>query len=75
MRTRGKQSPATCFHAGFLLDLFFEPEDESHMFLRNTWVTFSGLLGVISKKIGLFVSTAVKTSNSTCDKPEQMLTT
>jgi hypothetical protein len=26
---------ATCFHAGFLLGLFFDPEDGSDMFLRN----------------------------------------
>jgi hypothetical protein len=26
---------AICFHAGFLLGLFFEPEDRGNMFLRN----------------------------------------
>jgi hypothetical protein len=26
---------ATCFHVGFLLGLFFDPEDESDNFLRN----------------------------------------
>jgi hypothetical protein len=26
---------ATCFHADFLLCLFFDPEDEGDMFLRN----------------------------------------
>jgi hypothetical protein len=26
---------ATCFRAGFLLGLFFDPEDEGDMFLRN----------------------------------------
>jgi hypothetical protein len=25
----------TCFLAGFLLGLFFDPDDESDMFLRN----------------------------------------
>jgi hypothetical protein len=25
----------TCFHAGFLLGLFFGPEDRGDMFLRN----------------------------------------
>jgi hypothetical protein len=26
---------STCFHAGFLLVLFFYPEDGGNMFLRN----------------------------------------
>jgi ABC-type microcin C transport system permease subunit YejB len=26
---------ATCFHAGFLFDLFFDPEDGCGMFLQN----------------------------------------
>jgi hypothetical protein len=26
---------ATCFHAGFLFGLFFDPEDGSNMFLRK----------------------------------------
>jgi hypothetical protein len=25
----------TCFHAGFLLSLFFDPEDGGDVFLRN----------------------------------------
>jgi hypothetical protein len=25
----------TCFHAGFLRDVFFDPEDGGDMFLRN----------------------------------------
>jgi hypothetical protein len=28
-------SYGTCFHAGFLLNLFFDPEDGGYMFLRN----------------------------------------
>jgi hypothetical protein len=31
---------ATCFHAGFLLSLFFDLEDEGDMFLRNVgWIS------------------------------------
>jgi hypothetical protein len=26
---------STCFHTGFLLALFFDPEDAGNMFLRN----------------------------------------
>jgi hypothetical protein len=26
---------ATCFHAGFMLNYFFDPEDGSDMFFRN----------------------------------------
>jgi hypothetical protein len=26
---------ATCFHSGFLLGIFFDPEDGCDMFLRN----------------------------------------
>jgi hypothetical protein len=34
---RRKISPpsATCFQVGFLLALFFDPEEEGDMFLRN----------------------------------------
>jgi hypothetical protein len=27
---------ATCFHAGFLLSLFFDPEDRGDMFLKTS---------------------------------------
>jgi hypothetical protein len=47
-----------------LLDLFFGPEDIDDMFLRNVdWL--NGLHCAISQKIGLFITTAVRTSNST----------
>jgi hypothetical protein len=32
VKTGGKQS---CFHAGFLIGLFFDREDEEDIFLRN----------------------------------------
>jgi hypothetical protein len=32
---RESRWPATCFHAGFLLGLFFDPADGGDMFLRN----------------------------------------
>jgi hypothetical protein len=55
----------TCFHAGILLSLFFDPEDGGDMFLRNFGFTFNGLQGVISQKLILLITTAVKTSNPT----------
>jgi hypothetical protein len=33
--TRVKALLTTCFYAGFLLGLFFDPEDGGDMFLRN----------------------------------------
>jgi hypothetical protein len=48
-------------HAGFLLGLFFDAGEGGDMFLRDV----SGLHGVISQKIVLFITTAVRTSNPT----------
>jgi hypothetical protein len=31
---------ATCFHVGFLLGSFFDPEDGTDMFLRNVTIRF-----------------------------------
>jgi hypothetical protein len=56
---------ATCFHASYLLYLFFDPEDGSDIFLRNVGWIFIGLHDVISQKTELFITTAVRTSNPT----------
>jgi hypothetical protein len=52
------------FHVRFSLGLFFHPEDGGDMFLRNVGY-FNGIHGVISQKIVLFITTAVRTSNQT----------
>jgi hypothetical protein len=43
----------TFFHAGFLLGLFFEPEDGGHVPPKKRRLTFNGLHGVISQKVKL----------------------
>jgi hypothetical protein len=50
-------------HAGFLLGLFFDPEDGGNMFLQNFRFTFNGLHAAISQKIGFFLTTALRTSD------------
>jgi hypothetical protein len=39
----------------------FDPEDGSHMFLRNA--CYNGLYSVISQKIVFYITTGVRTSN------------
>jgi hypothetical protein len=56
---------ATCFHAGFLLGLFYDPEDGGDDVLSKRRFTFKRLHGIISQKIELFIITAVRTSNLT----------
>jgi hypothetical protein len=46
-----------------LFGLFFDPEDGGDMFLQKLRLTSNGLHGVISQKIVLFITTAVRTSN------------
>jgi hypothetical protein len=48
----------------FFLGLIFGPEDGGHMFFPKR-LTFNGLHGVISQKIILFLTTAVRISNPT----------
>jgi hypothetical protein len=48
--------------AVFFYDVFFDPEDEGDVFLRNVdWFPFNSLLGVISQKTKPYVTTAVRT--------------
>jgi hypothetical protein len=35
MKQVAKRAPCYLLHAGFLLGLFFDPEDEGNKFLRN----------------------------------------
>jgi hypothetical protein len=55
---------ATYFHAGFLLGIFFDPEDGGDVPPKRR-LTFNGLHGVISQKIVLFIATAAKASKPT----------
>jgi hypothetical protein len=59
VKAGGKQSRA---HAGFLHSLFLNPEDGGDV-PPKCLLTFNGLHGVISQKIELFITTAVRTSN------------
>jgi hypothetical protein len=49
-------------HAGFLLDLFFEPEDGVEHVLPKRLLTFSGQRGVVFQKMKLIITAAVRTS-------------
>jgi hypothetical protein len=56
---------ATCFHAGFLLSLFFRPwRLRRYVPPKRRW-TLNGLHRVISQKVVLFITTAVRISNHT----------
>jgi hypothetical protein len=56
---------ATYFHAGFLLSLFFRPWKWRRYVPPKRRLTLKGLHGVISQKLVLFITTAVRTSNPT----------
>jgi hypothetical protein len=62
--TRAEPLLATRFHAGFLLGLFFDPEDGGDVTPKRR-LTLNGLHDVIPQKIVLFITTAVRTSNPT----------
>jgi hypothetical protein len=59
------KSPSTCFHAGFLLNLFCRPWRWRLYVPPKRLLTFNGLHGVIFQKTVLFMTTAVRTSNPT----------
>jgi hypothetical protein len=46
-------------HVGFFLGLFFDPEDESNMFLFTQRLTLNRLQSSISQEMELFITTAV----------------
>jgi hypothetical protein len=48
-------SPCYLLHAGFLLGLIFDPNNEGGMFLSKRRLTFNGLHGIISKNVVLFI--------------------
>jgi hypothetical protein len=67
-RRFGGTSPpagATCFRAGFLLNLFFGTWRRRRYVPPKRQLTLNGLHGLISQKIVLFITTAVRTSNPT----------
>jgi hypothetical protein len=41
---------ATCFHAGFLLGLFFDPEDGGDIFLRNAGSLSTDYKGIYPRR-------------------------
>jgi hypothetical protein len=53
----------SCFHAGFLLGLFFDSDDEGDMFLRNISIPSTDYTALYPQKTVLFITTAVRTPN------------
>jgi hypothetical protein len=64
-RERNQSSAFHCFHAGFLLSLFFRPWRWRRHVPPKRQLTLNGQHGVISQKVVLFITTAVRTSNPT----------
>jgi hypothetical protein len=48
------RSLATCFHTGYLLGLYFDPEDGGRHVSPNRRLTFNRLHGVLAQKMELF---------------------
>jgi hypothetical protein len=59
------KADGTCFHAGFLLGLFFRPWRWRRYVPLKLLLTPNGLHGLISQKMVLLVTSAVRTSNPT----------
>jgi hypothetical protein len=65
----GKQS--TCFLAGFLLGMFFNPEDGGSYVPLKRLLTFGGLHSVVTPKIVLITTTVrVLPITHHCEKPQ-----
>jgi hypothetical protein len=54
----------TCFHSGFLVGLFFKPEDGGDV-PPKLRLTFNGLHGDIFQNLVFFITTTARTSNPT----------
>jgi hypothetical protein len=55
----------TCVQDGFLIGIFFDPEDGGDMFLYNDGWLSTDYMRDISQKTELFITTGVRTSNPT----------
>jgi hypothetical protein len=59
--------PATCLHDSFLLGSFLDPEDGSDMLLPKRRLSLNRPHGGITQKTQIFITTAERTSNLTCE--------
>jgi hypothetical protein len=63
MKQAAKQSYR--LYAGFLLGLFFDPEDVSNMFLQNIGLLSADYMLLHYRSQEHFITTAVRTNNPT----------